>query len=190
MRRLRQALLIGAFLPLCWLTMMAVHELGHVVVAVATAGTVEKVVLHPLAISRTDVAPNPHPLLVAWGGPLVGALLPLALLIAFNACRLPLAYLVQSFAGFCLIANGAYIGTGSFGRVGDAGDMLRQGGPIWSLWLFGTAAFPFGLYLWNGLGPHFGLGTAEGDVDPRAAYASCGLLLVAVALEIALSPPT
>src|SRR5208283_5044107 len=31
MKRLHQALLIGAFLPLCWLAMMAVHELGHAV---------------------------------------------------------------------------------------------------------------------------------------------------------------
>ena len=77
--------------------------------------------------------------------------------------------MVQFFAGFGLIANGAYIGVGSFGKIGDAGDILRHGSPIWSLWLFGAACFPLGLYLWNGLGPHFGLGTAAGKVDHRAA---------------------
>ena len=41
---------------------------------------------------------------------------------------------------------------------------------MWSLWLFGAASLPLGLYLWNGLGPHFGLGTAAGKVDHRAAY--------------------
>ena len=41
MKRLHQVLLIGAFMPLCWLAMMAIHELGHVVGAVATGGTSE-----------------------------------------------------------------------------------------------------------------------------------------------------
>src|SRR5208337_624939 len=72
MNRLHQVLLIGTFLPLCWMAMMAVHELGHVVAAVATGGKVEKVVLHPLMISRTDVSPNPSPLIVVWAGPIVG----------------------------------------------------------------------------------------------------------------------
>ena len=126
-----QLLLIGTFLPLCWLGMMAVHELGHVVGAVVTGGTVERVVLHPLAISRTDVSPNPNPVLVVWAGPLVGVLLPLALLVIFKVGRVSLAYLSQFFAGFCLIANGAYIGVGSFARIGDAGDMLRHGSPRW-----------------------------------------------------------
>src|SRR5208282_6187597 len=99
--------LIGTFLPLCWLAMMAVHELGHVVGAVATGGRVERVVLHPLTISRTDVSPNPHPLMVVWAGPSVGVLLPLAFLSAAKLSKLTWTYLAQFFAGFCLIANGA-----------------------------------------------------------------------------------
>jgi len=167
--------------------MMAVHELGHVVGAIATGGKVERIVLHPLAISRTDVSFSPNPMLVVWAGPIVGVVLPLALFLAMRVRRLKWAYLFQFLAGFCLIANGAYIGIGSFGKIGDAGDMLRHGSPIWSLWLFGAACFPLGLYLWNGLGPHFGLGTAAGNVDHRAAYASCFLLLMTVIVELALS---
>ncbi len=49
------------------------------------------------------------------------------------------------------------------------------------------ACFPLGLCLWNGLGPHFGLGAAGGNVDHRAAYAACGLLLVTLILELAVS---
>jgi len=168
---------------------MVVHECGHVLGAVTSGGTVERVILHPLTISRTDVSPNPHPLIVVWAGPFVGVLLPLALLVVFRAGRIPLTYLVQFFAGFCLIANGAYIGVGSFARIGDAGDMVRHGSPIWCLWLFGAAAFPLGLYLWNRLGPHFGLGSAAGAVEHRAAYISCGLLLLTIILEVALSSP-
>ncbi len=183
MKHAHQILLIGTFLPLSWLAMMAVHELGHVIGAVVTGGTVERVVLHPLAISRTDVLPNPNPMSVVWAGPIVGVLLPLALLVIFKVGRVVFANLVQFFAGFCLIANGAYIGGGSFGKIGDAGDMLRHGSPIWCLWLFGVGSLPLGLYLWNGLGPHFGLGGAAGQVDHRAAYLSLGLLVLTVILE-------
>ena len=167
--------------------MMAVHELGHVLGIFASGGTVAKVVLHPLTISRTDASVNPNPLLVVWAGPLIGVLLPLAFLIIASISRLRWAYLLRFLAGFCLIANGCYIGVGSFGGVGDAGDMERHGSPMWSLWLFGLVTFPLGLYLWNGLGSHFGLGSADGKVDRRAAYACFALLLLTVLLELAFS---
>ncbi len=191
--RLHQALLIATFLPLCWLGMMAVHELGHVLAAAATGGRIERVVLHPLSISRTDVSPNPRPLVVVWAGPFVGILVPLVLYAVFKAGRVSLWFLAQFFAGFCLVANGAYIGAGSFYREGNASDpgvMLAYGSPVWCLLLFGIIAFPLGLYLWNGLGPHFGLGAAAGSVEHRAAYVSCGLLVLTVILEAALSSLT
>lgn len=99
--------------------------------------------------------------MVIWAGPIVGVLLPLALVIVFKVKvgRVVFAYLVPFFAGFCLFANGAYIGVGSFGGIGDAGEMLRHGSPICCRWLFGVGAIPLGLYLWNGLGPHFGIGS-------------------------------
>ena len=187
MPRRHQILLIGTFLPLCWLAMQVVHELGHVSSAIATGGTVQRVVLHPLTISRTDVSPNPRPLTVAWGGPVLGVVLPLGLLVALKLTKTLLAYLGQFFAGFCLIANGAYIGVGSFGRIGDAGDILRYGSPMWCLWLFGASTIPLGLWLWNGLGPHFGLGAAAGKVERRAAHLCCALLLLTVILEVVLS---
>ena len=174
-------------MPLCWLLMQAVHELGHVALTVATGGTVRRVVLHPLAISRTDGFHSLHPLLVVWGGPAVGVVVPLVLLAVCRAAKLKWDYLVQFFAGTCLIANGAYIGLGSFQGVGDAGDLVREGSPIWSLWLFGIVTVALGLYLWNGLGPSFGLGQAAGKVDRRAAYFSGALLLVVVVLEATFS---
>jgi hypothetical protein len=187
MRRFHQVLLIGTFLPLCWLGMMAAHELGHVVGILATGGTVAKVVLQPLVISRTDAAVNPSPLLVVWAGPFGGVFLPLAVAMIARIGRFPWTYLIRFFAGFCLIVNGCYIGVGSFGGVGDAGDMLRHGSPIWTLWLFGLLTMPVGLYFWNGLGPNFGLGLAKGKVDRRAAYMCLGLFLLTLALEMALS---
>jgi hypothetical protein len=136
MRRFHQGILIASFVPLCWLGMMATHELGHVLAGWSTGGTVTKVVLHLLAISRTDVDPNPKPLIVVWAGPISGILLPLLMWCVFHFARLPGAYMPRFFAGFCLIANGAYIGVGSFDGIGDAGEMMRNGSPTWSLWLF------------------------------------------------------
>jgi hypothetical protein len=188
MARFHQLLLIATFLPLCWFAVMAVHELGHIVGASVTGGSATKVVLHPFTISRTDVSPNPRPLAVAWAGPMVGVLAPLAMLAVFKLAHVRWWYLIQFFAGFCLIANGAYVGVGSFDKIGDAGEMLRQGCPAWCLWLFGLAAVPLGLFLWHGLGRHFGLAHNGARVDRGAAYVSCGLLLATLLLEFALSP--
>jgi hypothetical protein len=165
--------------------MQAVHEAGHVVGAWATGGDVERVVLHPLSISRTDVRPNPHPLLVVWAGPLSGVLLPLAFWGVAAMIRLRGAFVLRFFAGFCCVANGAYIGFGSFAKVGDCGEMLRHGSPLWLLWIFGVITIPIGFLLWHRQGMHFGLGHA-GVVDRPVAYSVaivsvilvlCGLFL-------------
>ena len=68
-----KAVLIGSTVLGSWLGMQAVHESGHALAARLTGGRVARVVLYPLTISRTDLADNPHPLAVAWAGPVVGA---------------------------------------------------------------------------------------------------------------------
>src|SRR3954447_21268779 len=149
--------------------MQVVHELGHVLGARAGGERVERVVLQPLTISRTDASHDRHPLLVVWGGPLVGVILPLGALAVTRLFRSDWTYLLRFFAGFCLVANGVYLGVGSFEGVGDAGDLLRYRAPGWQLIAFGLACVPCGLFLWHGLGPHFGRGEAKGRVDRRAA---------------------
>jgi hypothetical protein len=134
-----------------WFAMQAVHELGHVIAAWLTGGTVQRVVLHPLDISRTDVSPNPRPLAVAWAGPVVGSILPLIIVALIWRKTGALPTCAAFFAGFCLIANGAYIGAGSFGGIGDAGDMLRHGSPRWLLATFGVACMFAGLWIWHRL---------------------------------------
>ncbi len=116
-------LLIVATLGLSWLLMMAVHELGHALNAWLSGASVQRIVLHPLAISRTDVSPNPHPLLVAAGGAMWGTLIPLGLLGIASGRNY--RFLLAFFAGFCCLANGIYLAAGSLYRVGDAGDLLR-----------------------------------------------------------------
>lgn len=173
----RQALLISTFLPFCWLAMQSVHELGHVLAARATAGEVRRVVLNPLTISRTDVAPNPRPLLVCWAGPLMGAVLPFIAYLSARLARFPQLFLFRFFAGFCLIANGVYIGAGAFEGVGDAGDLLRLGMPIGALVGFGVFTAPWGLWMWHGQRESFA------NANWRSAWISTGLLTGIVILN-------
>jgi hypothetical protein len=179
--RLHQAILIVSTILGSWLGMQAVHEFGHVVGAWLTGGRVARVVLHPLANSRTDLAVNPHPLPVVWAGPVLGVLLPLGLWKLADSLRLNAAFVLRFFAGFCLIANGAYIAVGSFDRIGDAGEMLKHGSAAWQLWLFGATTIPAGFWLWHGQGRQFGLGAAKGTVRRNVAYATlagCAALLL------------
>ena len=121
------------------------------------------------------------PGVVVWAGPIVGATLPLVAWLLAAAARLPGAFLLRFFAGFCLIANGLYIGVGSFGRVGDCGEMLRHGASPWQLWPFGLTCVPLGVWLWHRQGKHFGLGSAADRVQPIVAY---GSLLACLAIVL------
>jgi hypothetical protein len=178
--RFHQTLLILSTLAASWLAMQALHELGHVLGAWASGGRVARVVLHPLTISRTDLAHNPHPLVVVWAGPVLGVLLPLLLWAV--ALRMPGAFVLRFFAGFCLIANGAYIAGGSFDAIGDCGEMLRHGSPLWTLWLFGAMTVPPGLALWHRQGPHFGLGPAPRAIRPAVAWGCLAVFVVLLVL--------
>jgi hypothetical protein len=180
--RFSQLLLIVSVIVGSWLGMQAVHEAGHVLGAWATGGRVARVVLHPLSISRTDLDHNPRPLAVVWAGPVFGVTAPVVLWVLANRLRLRGAFVLRFFAGFCLLANGLYIGVGSFGRVGDCGEMLRHGSDPWQLWLFGLATAPAGLWLWHGQGSHFGLGKANGRVDRAVSVVSAVACLTLIVL--------
>ena len=179
-----QVLLVGTLLPSCWVGMQAAHELGHVAALWATGGTVAKVVLHPLTISRTDPGVNPRPLLEVWAGPAVGVLLPLAACGVARAAHFSGAYLLRFFAGFCLIANGCYLGAAPLDAVGDARTLLVLGSSMWQLGLFGVVCVPLGVYLWHGQGKHF----RPENVRPATAVVVAALLTAAVAAELCFSP--
>ncbi len=103
--------------------------------------------------SRTDVRINPHPHSVeVWAGPLYGWLLPYGVLMGIRIARRKPSGLLRFFAGFCGVANGAYIGAGVFIPVGDAAVMRRLGTPVWVLALFGIVALCTGLWEWHLLG--------------------------------------
>jgi len=163
--------------------MMAVHELGHVLGAWATGAEVTKVVLHPLTISRTELGVNPRPLVVVWAGPLLGVVAPGAIWGCLRLRKSPAAPYAMFFTGFCLIANGIYIGAGWLGRVGDCGVMLQHGTPPWVMVAFGLATAPAGLLLWHRLGSLLDF-LRHPERTPTAATRSLApmlLLLLAVA---------
>ena len=149
-----------------------------------TGGEVAKVVLHPLTISRTDLKQNPHPLVVVWAGPCFGTIVFPGNLGHAAVSRMSGSFVFRFFAGFCLIANGAYIAFGSFDRIGDCGEMLRHGSRPWQLWLFGAITIPAGFWIWHRQGAHFGFGSAHGIVNQRVAYATLIAALFLVALGV------
>jgi hypothetical protein len=181
-----QFVLIISTVGFSWLAMQVVHELGHVLAAWTSNGQVVKVVLHPLAFSRTDVLPNPHPLWVTWAGPVMGSVLPVvvwSMLAWLKACHV---FLARFFAGFCLVANGVYLSVGSWFQEADPGDLMRLGVPQLGLVVCGLVTAGIGLWFWNGQGRDFGLGVAKGEVDRHAAVVALLLLASLVLVELAL----
>lgn len=188
MQRAHQIVFVVSLLMLNWLAMMAVHELGHIVGALLSGGTVERVVLHPLTISRTDVSPNPFPLLVVWLGPVLGCAIPAVILWCVPHRCFVTRQLVGFFAGFCLLANGAYIAFGSWDRIGDCGVMLQHRSPGWTLLLFGAMTIPAGLYLWHRLGSIQQLLEDPALIDPAVTCAIVFAVIVISVVEFTTSP--
>ena len=168
--------------------MMAVHEFGHVVGAFVTRGAVERIVLYPLTISRTDVSPNPNPGVVVWLGPLIGCTFPLFVRQLIPQRIVAARNIIQFFAGFCLIANGGYIAGGSLEGIGDCGEMLRTGTPLWLMFAFGAIAISSGLYLWHRLGSLTRFMMDPTSVTPQLAFGTLVALLIVLGAEFAFSP--
>jgi hypothetical protein len=164
----------------CWLGMMLVHESGHMLAVLATGGTIQHLEFPLLGFSRTDIAPNPHPLIIAWVGPSLGALIPLVFALFLQTIRRPL-YTANLLSGFCLLANGAYLAIGSLQHIGDAGDLLRQGTPLWSLIAAGIPMLALGIYQWHTLGPRLGLGIRNKSID---TYVTAGSATVLISLSL------
>jgi hypothetical protein len=174
-------------LLLCWLLMQAVHEAGHALAGWLVGDHVVQVVLHPLSISRTDLSPGLQPVWTTVAGPLCGVTMPLFMWGIAAACRLSPRHWLRFFAGFCLIANGAYLGMAVVAPVGDAEVLLQQGVPIWVLGLFGLVTVPMGFGLWHGLGAEFGWGPNGRAIAWRETGILGALLLLVVVIECASS---
>jgi hypothetical protein len=180
--RVYLTLVVVETLILSWLGMMTVHELGHVLHARLSGGVVSRVFLHPLSLSYTSLAQNPSPFFVAYGGLLWGSVLPLSLLLVPpRSARL--RQIARFFAGFCLVANGAYLIAGAWARTGDPGDLLRLGATRLPLLFAGTVAAGLGLLIWHRLGAGVGFGVHAG-LGARLTAAVLGLVLGLVLLVL------
>ena len=152
--QLRRWLFILLFLNLCWFGMQAVHEFGHVLAAWGSGATVERVVLLP--ISRTDTGNVEYPLFVYGAGAMFGTAFPVLLWLIVRLFQWRTAYLFRFFAGFCLVANGAYIGCGfSVSGPTDAGLLIEYGASRLVLVLFGVLCMSGGLFLWHDQSRYF-----------------------------------
>ena len=133
-----------------WYGMMFVHESGHCLAAWMSGAVVDRVDIPLLGFSKTEVSSADHPLLVVWGGPVLGVVAPLSIL---PFARKHFRDAILFFVGFCAVANGAYIGFGATLRVGDCQELRLHGAAVWQLWLFGLTSLLLGFYLWHRLGP-------------------------------------
>jgi len=153
MNRPLRAFIAIVTLYISWMAMMAVHESGHVLAALAGGGRIRRVVLPFTDFSRTDVDPNPSPRLEVWGGPLWGSVFPLLLwLLVRRKLSNPFKSALGFFTGLCLVANGAYLGMGWTMTAGDAAELIKLGTPICMLIAFGLITIICGLYIWHKLG--------------------------------------
>jgi hypothetical protein len=150
--RVRLAL-AALLLYACWLGMLAVHELGHAMHAWNTRGSVVSMTIPWFGFSQTLTAGTSYPRYVVWGGAEWGCGIPLL------ACGLALLVrgrrgvpeLLKFFTGFCLIANGLYLGLFWMGRNNDASDLVRMGESPLTLIAFGIVATVSGFYMWHKL---------------------------------------
>ncbi|MEK6233132.1 MAG: M50 family metallopeptidase [Planctomycetales bacterium] len=186
--RFDQGLLIVTGAGLSWLLMQAVHEFGHVLHAWWTGGRVAYVVLHPFTISMTHYSTYENILFLYCGGFLWGSLIPWAIFLACWRFDREIAYLPGFFAGFCLIANGAYLAGGAVGDGGDPQVLTMNGVPVALQVAIGLPMVAVGIYLWHGIGPNFGLGEGKGKVDRRAAIGVAAAFAVVFVAELLLSP--
>lgn len=172
---------------LSWLMMQVLHELGHVIAAWAVGSTVVNVDLHPLRISETTISPQPVPRIVIWARPVLGSLLPILIWISMRKSVWSPCF--RFFAGFCLIANGAYLGSGVWEPVGDAFDLVQASTPRWQLGLFGAITLPCGIWYWDGLQHKLGIGSSAEQTSWQRFFIIAALLTLLIMFELIYDSP-
>ncbi|WP_437185112.1 hypothetical protein SH668x_002203 [Planctomicrobium sp. SH668] len=171
------------FILLSWYSMQIVHEAGHILAALFTGGIIQMVELHPLSISRTDVSPNPAPLIEIWSGPVCGVLFPLlGWLVSKKFASRQVASAIRFFCGFCLIANGAYLGSAMNTPIGDSAELLQHGASRWQLILFSILTVPSGIWMWDGVHRELGIGPNSTVIPKWFCITTWGLLIVQISL--------
>ena len=100
---LRRIFRFVLLLAASWSVMVFTHETGHVLCGWASGGTLQHADVAPWSLPHSSFDPDPHPLITLWGGPVLGAVVPLAVALMV---RRGWAWFI---AHFCLLANGSYL---------------------------------------------------------------------------------
>lgn len=137
---LRRIVVFALLLIASWVVMTFTHESGHILCGWASGGTLRHAVLAPWTLPHSDFDPDPHPLITLWGGPILGAIVPLiaALILRRNW--------IWFIANFCLLANGAYLALAwiSGERYLDTPRLLEHGTHPATVVLFCVVTIGFG----------------------------------------------
>ncbi|MCM2374821.1 hypothetical protein NB063_29705 [Rhodopirellula sp. ICT_H3.1] len=83
--------------------MTLTHESGHLIGGAASGATLTDYDVVPWRMPYSLHAPDPHPLVTLWAGPVLGVLFPLMFAVLV---RRSWGWFI---ADFCLIANGGYL---------------------------------------------------------------------------------
>lgn len=100
------------WLGVSWTVMAWTHEGGHIVGGWLMGGHLQYAELRPWLLPYSHFEPDPQPLVTLWAGPIFGAVVPWRI-----ALMVPRVH-TRFIAGFCLLANGAYLATAAY--AGDA----------------------------------------------------------------------
>lgn len=138
-----------------WYVMLATHELGHGLHALLSGVTVLNINFPLIGFPYTQVGTPTRSLFLLWGGFIWGCGIPMSAYFAVCAMKnrtvLWLRREVGFLAGFCLLANGAYLAAGAVYQIGDAAEMIRAGSPLGLLVTIGIVLAAFGLLFWHRL---------------------------------------
>ncbi|MCP4177698.1 MAG: hypothetical protein GY756_08020 [bacterium] len=130
-----------------WWPMMVIHEFGHIISVLIFGGKINKLILYSWKFTYTIRSGSLHPLIDLWAGPVIGVLIPLIFYLI--ARKLRVGFFWGMFSGFCLIANGIYIGIGWINKIGDTKEMINLGSPIYFMLIFSIVCTVSGLFIWH-----------------------------------------
>lgn len=179
--RARVSVVLVAAIAWAWLAMLLTHELGHIVAVPLTGGELTYVNVYPGQIPSTLAGANPRPGVVLWAGFFSGWLIPqgVALLLRGGILR----HAARCWAGFCWVANGAYLAFGGLERFADTAQLIRLG---WSAWLLvpaGVAAAVLGYWQFRAALPRLYEQFTSQLVIAKQAAAAWTALLVWIAAQ-------
>lgn len=130
--RIQRASQLIGLLIVSWCVMLSVHECGHMLCGWSCGGSLQSFDLAPWRLPYSFFEPDPQPLITLWGGPILGALIPM---IVASALKRDWAWFI---AYFCVLANGTYLATAwlSGDRYLDTPKLLEHGAHPASIVLF------------------------------------------------------